>query len=700
MDMGTSSAIWTAMALAAILAPTCLIAQVTIPAPDDLVERRPSLPPTANPAEPAPLPPPPSAPGTMTAEEARAAARSLGGAMRAANQGLATAPGAAGQIPGYDASYPDAAQYYDNPAALAPAGAAAGQASEAYRTINAGTRPTVDVRRSDLARANAVAADPNAYLEGTTTGSTGGNCVPLPKSEGTPNTAEWTCNVGERVEEQPKTCTRSLTVTAWAARIWQYLCISSPGYPGCTALAGSSLCRSTGTFAVPEFGITADYYDCDAAMTEPGAFLLGTIDKPPPPDAFQVSSEVYRCNNEGLTGGVTFDPATGLPNGYASGLAPCSAIPKDGTCTRTTAAATGLTERQLCKTLDFTQGAPSCAAIAAPEEVWSCNAAVPGVTAERSVSRWFTQSWTQSACTADQSVCTGGTETCTAADEVRLIDGVPVRRPCWETVKSWQCQTIAGGGNDCGKLEQTPGCKFASETCLDETPSSDGTCKVAERVYKCPIPGTQDQPAQYICGGDVYCIGGDCEPVEREASDEFKDAVVALNALGQANAEFDESTLSLFKGAAEGCSHKLFGLANCCSGKGVPLLTPLLCSPSEVLLDKHDDAGLCHKIGTYCSSSFLGTCLSKRDSYCCFQSKLSRILQEQGRIQLGKGWGTPKKPVCDGFSVFEFQQLDLSKMDFSEVYAEFVDAAKLPDEAAALIAIQQKIEAYYAAHQH
>jgi hypothetical protein len=90
--------------------------------------------------------------------------------------------------------------------------------------------------------------------------------------------------------------------------------------------------------------------------------------------------------------------------------------------------------------------------------------------------------------------------------------------------------------------------------------------------------------------------------------------------------------------------------------------------------------------------------LTKRDVYCCFQSKISRILQEQGRPQIGKTWGTPKKPVCDGFTIFEFQQLDLSVMDFSEIYAEFVDAAKLPDEAATLIEIQAKIEAYYAAH--
>ena len=37
-------------------------------------------------------------------------------------------------------------------------------------------------------------------------------------------------------------------------------------------------------------------------------------------------------------------------------------------------------------------------------------------------------------------------------------------------------------------------------------------------------------------------------------------------------------------------------------------------------------------------------------------------------------------------------------MDFSEVYAEFMEAARLPDEAAALAEIQNRIRAYAAGH--
>jgi conjugal transfer mating pair stabilization protein TraN len=112
-------------------------------------------------------------------------------------------------------------------------------------------------------------------------------------------------------------------------------------------------------------------------------------------------------------------------------------------------------------------------------------------------------------------------------------------------------------------------------------------------------------------------------------------------------------------------------------------------------LDVRDRMGLCHSLGSWCSESFLGICTTKRKSSCCFLSKLTRILQEQGRAQIAKSWGTPKTPDCSGFTIEEFARLDLSQMDFTEVYKEFVEAAKLPDEASTMTSIQQKIIDYY-----
>ena len=314
--------------------------------------------------------------------------------------------------------------------------------------------------------------------------------------------------------------------------------------------------------------------------------------------------------------------------------------------------------------------------------------------------------------------CTNPVEVCTDSNPTtRIIDGVPVTQPCWKWDRTYNCQGVTQGNTDCGALKANRQCTYLRTDCLDDPPQQ--TCQVEQKVFSCPIPGGVPGPPQTVCGGDVYCIGGECEAVTREASDEFKDAAVGLETLAQVNREFDSMDFKLFKGTAMSCHKPVFGLVNCCAGKSsglipvatgaaalaagpvaiaglaTPFLTLFLCKPSEMELDVRDRMGLCHEIGWYCSGSFLGICHSRRRSSCCFLSKLTRILQEQGRAQLNKGWGTAKKPDCAGFTIDEFASLDLSKMDFTEVYKEFVEAAKLPNEAATMADIQAKIVAYY-----
>ncbi len=83
---------------------------------------------------------------------------------------------------------------------------------------------------------------------------------------------------------------------------------------------------------------------------------------------------------------------------------------------------------------------------------------------------------------------------------------------------------------------------------------------------------------------------------------------------------------------------------------------------------------MCHEVGSYCASSILGVCIQKAIGHCCFNTKLGRIIHEQGRPQLAAfnalGWGTPKHPYCRGLSAEEFQALDFSRMDLTEYYAD------------------------------
>lgn len=110
---------------------------------------------------------------------------------------------------------------------------------------------------------------------------------------------------------------------------------------------------------------------------------------------------------------------------------------------------------------------------------------------------------------------------------------------------------------------------------------------------------------------------------------------------------------------------------------GLQLLTQYLqCSTEEQVLSLKKGQNLCHYVGTYCSQkAILGGCLTKKDTQCCFNSRLARILHEQGRPQIGRGWGSAQAPDCGGFTIQELGQLDFARMDLSEFTREIAARA-------------------------
>ncbi|AEH45812.1 hypothetical protein Thein_1958 [Thermodesulfatator indicus DSM 15286] len=97
------------------------------------------------------------------------------------------------------------------------------------------------------------------------------------------------------------------------------------------------------------------------------------------------------------------------------------------------------------------------------------------------------------------------------------------------------------------------------------------------------------------------------------------------------------------------------------------------CSEDDVMTAAYNELGLCHYIGKKCVKKLpIVGCVQKANVYCCFNSKLARIIHEQGRAQLDtfSGWGTTDYPDCRGFSPQEFQMLDFSRIDLSEWYGD------------------------------
>lgn len=102
------------------------------------------------------------------------------------------------------------------------------------------------------------------------------------------------------------------------------------------------------------------------------------------------------------------------------------------------------------------------------------------------------------------------------------------------------------------------------------------------------------------------------------------------------------------------------------------IMQMMSCDEASIYTATYKETGLCHYLGEYCSADVLGVCYEWKNGYCCFNSKLAKLVNEQGRSQIGKGWGTAKNPDCSGFTPEQFEKLNFEQMDLSEFYAEVV----------------------------
>lgn len=123
------------------------------------------------------------------------------------------------------------------------------------------------------------------------------------------------------------------------------------------------------------------------------------------------------------------------------------------------------------------------------------------------------------------------------------------------------------------------------------------------------------------------------------------------------------------------------------------------CDENEQLFSLKRGQNLCTQVGSYCSKSVLGTCYERTQSYCCFNSKLARIINEQGRAQIGKGWGTAKQPTCDGFTTGEFTSLDFSRIDMTEFINDIMANVEMPNiedlSESVQGTVQTRMQSYY-----
>lgn len=128
-------------------------------------------------------------------------------------------------------------------------------------------------------------------------------------------------------------------------------------------------------------------------------------------------------------------------------------------------------------------------------------------------------------------------------------------------------------------------------------------------------------------------------------------------------------------------------------GVAVALVTEWLgCDHSEQVMQLKNGQNLCTYLNSYCASSVLGVCIERKERHCCFNSVLAKLINRQGRAQLGLSMDS-----CGGFTEEQLTSLDFSRFDLSEFIASIapkdIDIGEM--EKAVGDSVKKKVELYY-----
>ena len=278
---------------------------------------------------------------------------------------------------------------------------------------------------------------------------------------------------------------------------------------------------------------------------------------------------------------------------------------------------------------------------------------------------------------SDQGQCIYGGKRCTQGAETRVINGLHVYRGCWEYTLTYLCESAAP--DSCKNLKNTKGCFQIGSSCIQRV---NNECAAYKQTYKC-LKDFQYSKQRKLKGtgtAKLFCLDGHCADNTYTVNKDMAEALSKLQALKEMQTTMTGQPLHVFKGDSKACSKNVLSFSDCCglSGGWGESLNMTKCNAEERLLSTQKSKNLCHLIGTHCAEkeAITRACLRKKTSYCCFPTKLSKLIQEQGRDQLKLGWGSSEAPDCRGLTINEVSKIDFSKLDTTEIFSDVIDRYK------------------------
>ena len=275
---------------------------------------------------------------------------------------------------------------------------------------------------------------------------------------------------------------------------------------------------------------------------------------------------------------------------------------------------------------------------------------------------------------SDKGNCEYTSRQCIEGAGTRTIEGISLYSDCWLEEAIYQCRTQEE--DKCKALLQK-GCYQIDSKCVSYL--EEGHCSRWEQTFECQ-EGGQKLNGVRLKGEKPFCLDGSCVNQSWTPNGDMIESLSKLAIFKEMQKDMDPDTSVVFKGKKLRCSRKPAGFMDCCKvsgwGKNIKLAS---CNENEQELAQLRKLNKCHLVGTYCAERKLGICTRKKTSYCCYNSKLAKLIIVQGKQQLNLSFGSPEHPQCEGLTLTQFTKIDFSKLDLSELFTEMFASLKSPN---------------------
>lgn len=276
-------------------------------------------------------------------------------------------------------------------------------------------------------------------------------------------------------------------------------------------------------------------------------------------------------------------------------------------------------------------------------------------------------------------------QTCLEPNQVKIIDGVAIKRPCWWKSQNYQCQSLQA--STCNDFINK-GCSQTNSTCRQQVANR---CLHYSQSFQCLEELCSAE--KIICPGKMACTEGQCDSTQEEKSNDLGEGVSRLGALTGAADEVSANQVSsgspmIFTGLEQECEKYPLDFRDCCTDSGWgDWVTHCPQELQDLQKAKHE-----HRVvylGHY-KNHKLGT---RHYSYCIFPNQLAAIVQIQGRGgQLGISYGTAKSPNCRGLSPEELARINFELLNLSAIEQSFVARMLLPNDSSTHQSNQSHVE--------